>query len=38
MAAVPDPRFDESNWYTDVDGMIEYTQEALKAIVYRLAY
>jgi uncharacterized SAM-binding protein YcdF (DUF218 family) len=38
MAAIPDPRFDESNWYTNVDGMIEYTEEALKAIVYRLAY
>jgi uncharacterized SAM-binding protein YcdF (DUF218 family) len=38
MAAVADPRFDESNWYTRIDGVIEYTQEALKAVVYRLAY
>jgi uncharacterized SAM-binding protein YcdF (DUF218 family) len=38
MAAVADPRFDESDWYAKIDGVIEYTQEALKVVVYRLAY
>lgn len=36
-AAADDPRFNESNWYTN-HGLLAYLQEALKRIVYQLAY
>ena len=30
IAASNDPRFDETNWYTKVDGIRAYSQEVLK--------
>jgi uncharacterized SAM-binding protein YcdF (DUF218 family) len=36
-AAAEDPRFDESNWYTN-QGFLAYLQEALKRLVYQLSY
>ena len=37
-AAVSDPRYDESNWFQDEDGLVYYTFEALKTIFYRLKF
>jgi uncharacterized SAM-binding protein YcdF (DUF218 family) len=38
MAAAPDLRFDESNWYTREIGRRSYVSELMKTIYYRLAY
>lgn len=38
MAAAPDPRFDESNWYRTGIGRSCYLSEAVKVLVYRLKY
>jgi hypothetical protein len=38
MAAAPDPRFDETDWYTTEIGRACYLSEMFKVLYYRLAY
>jgi uncharacterized SAM-binding protein YcdF (DUF218 family) len=38
MAAAADPKFDESNWYTNDEGLTTYLNETVKQVYYRLAY
>ena len=38
VAAATDPKFDESNWYQNEDGLVTYFTEAIKTVFYRLKY
>jgi uncharacterized SAM-binding protein YcdF (DUF218 family) len=38
LAAAADPRFDESNWYTNDEGLTTYVNETAKRVYYWLAY